>query len=68
MDKQQLKAFRYDSHEKQNEMRRNGYMSSDIVAIAYFMIKDNIEDAEKLIKLDSDFLSLIERAEKILSE
>ena len=68
MNEQQLNCFENVANEIQSKMREEGYLSADIVAVAYFMLKNNIEDMEKLIQLDNKFFNLLNKAENLLNE
>lgn len=68
MSDQQKQAFAHDAKEREDKMREEGYMSSDIVLVAYYMLKNNIDQAEKMEGLSNDLSELLEKTEKLLEK
>ncbi|MFJ8528509.1 hypothetical protein [Bacillus sp. NPDC094106] len=68
MNEYQEKAYKNDAKKIQGEMREMGYMSFDIVAVAYFLLKANIDKAEKQMSVENKLQEMMGRAGKLLKE
>lgn len=68
MNKYQEQGYKNDAEKIKNEMRKEGYLSLDIVAVAFFLLKANIEDAERLHAKDNEIADLLSRAEKLTND
>lgn len=66
MNKYQEEEYKNDANEIESGMRGEGYLSSDIVAVAYLLLKANIDNTEELQVKDKRIADLISRADNLL--
>jgi hypothetical protein len=67
LNEYQKEAFRMEALCLEEEKRENGYTSMDLVAIGFYLIKNNIDKAEKLEGILANINSLIEMADKLIN-
>lgn len=68
MNEYQEQGYKNDAEKIEHEMREMGYMSSDIVVVAYFLLKNNIDKAEGQINVENKLQKMMQKAEKLLKE
>ncbi|MDX5853537.1 hypothetical protein SIM22_05240 [Bacillus cereus group sp. BfR-BA-01363] len=68
MNEYQKQGYKNDAEKIEHEMREMGYMSSDIVVVAYFLLKNNIDKAEGQMNVENKLQEMIRRAEELLKE
>lgn len=68
MNEYQEQGYKNDAQKIEHEMREMGYMSSDIVVVAYFLLKNNIEKAEGQMNVENKLQEMIRRAEELLKD
>ncbi|HDR7922292.1 hypothetical protein P7D15_01380 [Bacillus cereus] len=68
MNEYQQQGYKNHAEKIEHEMREMGYMSSDIVVVAYFLLKNNIDKAEGQINVENKLQEMMQRAEKLLKE
>jgi len=68
MNEYQEQGYKNDAEKIEHEMREMGYMSSDIVVVAYLLLKNNIEKAEGQMNVDNKLQEMIRRAEELLKD
>ncbi|UGO50891.1 hypothetical protein PQE70_gp038 [Bacillus phage vB_BanS_Nate] len=66
MNEYQKEGYKNDAEKIEHEMREHGYLPVDIVAVAYFLLENNIEKAEKLVEIDKNLDDILQRVQKIL--
>lgn len=66
MNKYQKEAFKNVAEDIEYKLREEGYMSLDILSVAYFLLENNIEKSEKLVSSEDNISDLLNRAENIL--
>ncbi|HFJ9376698.1 TPA: hypothetical protein ACGW65_000950 [Bacillus paranthracis] len=68
MNEYQEQGYKNDAEKIEHEMREMGCMSSDIVVVAYLLLKNNIEKAEGQMNVDNKLQEMIRRAEELLKD
>lgn len=66
MDETKINAFKNEAEKLEEKLRGNGYLSTDIVTLAYFLIENNIEKAELLEEKNDGLNDLINKVENLL--
>lgn len=66
MNEFQIDAYKNDAEKIENEMRNIGYLPTDIMAVAYFLLQNNIDKAEKVTEIDKNLNDILKRVEKII--
>lgn len=68
MNEYQEQGYKNDAKKIEHEMREMGYMSSDIVVVAYFLLKNNIDNAEGQMDVENKLQEMMQRAKGLLKE
>ncbi|HHT7008717.1 TPA: hypothetical protein ACTZ3A_001256 [Bacillus cereus] len=68
MNEYQEQGYKNDAEKIEHEMREMGHMSSDIVVVAYFLLKNNIDKAEGQMNVENKLQEMMRRAEELLKE
>lgn len=64
----QEEAYQEIAVEIESRLREEGYLSPDITAVSYFLLKANIEKTEKLHRMDKEVNDLLSKAEELLKD
>lgn len=67
MNNQQLKCFQEVSNDIEEKLREQGYMSTDLVIVAYFIMQNNIAKAKDLTSLNDKIDLLMKEVEDIIN-
>lgn len=68
MEKCQELGYRNGADCVEEDLKKFGYLPYDIVAVAYFLLKNNIDKAENLQIKENELNLLLSRAENLLDK
>lgn len=66
MNQLQRQGYKSTAEKLANELRAEGYLSTDIVAVAYHLLESNLDKAEKMEAKTKEVTDLINKAESFL--
>lgn len=66
MNQLQRQGYKSTAEKLANELRAEGYLSTDIVAVAYHLLEGNLDKAEKMEAKTKEVTDLINKAESFL--
>lgn len=66
MNQLQRQGYKSTAEKLANELRAEGYLSTDIVAVAYHLLEGNLDKAEKMESKTKEVTDLINKAESFL--
>ena len=64
----QQKAFEHEAKQIASKKKEEGYLPLDLVALGYYLIKNNIDSAEKMEENFANMTELLQRAESLMEE
>ncbi|MGF7534999.1 hypothetical protein AAGG74_15120 [Bacillus mexicanus] len=68
MNQYQEEGYKEEALAIEEKLKDQGYLPPDIVAVAYMILKNNIDSAEKFERKASELTNLIDKTESLLKD
>lgn len=68
MNQYQKEGYKEEALAIEEKLKDQGYLPSDIVAVAYMILKNNIDSADKFERKASELTNLIDNTESLLKD